>query len=120
MCVSWSVPRVQTYSRIIHSRLCCCSKKLKCPAEFFINKRIITKLFHVLSFIMVKLSLPAIRQAINDLKHFQFSDLQMTGCQVLFLAGGLTEREEAELVQRIERSAVRFDLDLNLNFDLLP
>ena len=41
---------------------------------------------------------------------------QMTCCQVLFLAGGLTEREEAELVQRIERSAVRYNLDLD--FDL--
>lgn len=30
-------------------------------------------------------------------------------CQVLFLAGGLTQREEAEVVERIERSAVRFD-----------
>ena len=29
--------------------------------------------------------------------------------KVLFLAGGLTEREEGDLVERIERSAVRFD-----------
>ena len=64
---------------------------------------------------MVKLSLPAIRQAINDLKHFQFSDLQMTcSSKVLFLTGGLTEREEAELVQKIERSAVRYGLYLDL------
>ena len=27
----------------------------------------------------------------------------------MFLAGGLTQREEAEMVARIERSAVRYD-----------
>ena len=43
----------------------------------------------------------------------------MTHCQALFLTGGLTEREEAELVQRIERSAVRYDLDLDLTLTLI-
>ena len=63
---------------------------------------------------MVKLSLPAIRQVIKYMKHFLNLLFLLYKCilhpaQVLFLAGGLTQREEEELVQRIERSATRYD-----------